>query len=157
MPSNEILDGRSVAHWRMHNLRLAGDPLPAPVDVVRWLGAVQSQDVGPAMWSTGMRASGARESDLDRIFADGGILRTHLLRPTWHFVLPEDIRWMLDLTAPRVQIANGHRYRQLELDPDTLARCNDLIVAELAGGNHGTRNQIGAMLRERGISTEGQS
>jgi hypothetical protein len=86
----------------MYNLRLTGDRLEAPEDVVRWLGAVQSQDYHPAKWSVAARTTGVDDAAMDRAYASGAILRTHVLRPTWHFVLPEDIRWMLELTAPRV-------------------------------------------------------
>ena len=66
-----------------------------------WLGAVQSQDFGPAKWSVGRRTQGATDAELDQAYAAGTILRTHVLRPTWHFVLPADIRWLLAATAPR--------------------------------------------------------
>jgi len=40
------------------------------------------------------------------------------MRPTWHFVTPANIRWMLELTAPRVHAANTFMYRKLELLPN---------------------------------------
>jgi len=69
---------------------------------VGWLGAVQSQDYGPAKWAVGMRQRRASDAAVERAFAEGRILRTHVLRPTWHFVLPADIRWLLTATAPRL-------------------------------------------------------
>ena len=80
------------------------------------LGAVQSQDYAGAKWGLGQRLKDATDAAIDRDFNDGKILRTHLMRPTWHFVAPEDIRWMLMLTAPRGPCANVFMYRQLELD-----------------------------------------
>src|SRR4051812_24483094 len=114
------MQSRDVAYWRMHTLRLSGAPFQAPQDVVRWLGAVQSQDYGPAKWSLGQRTVGVGDAALDQAFAEGAILRTHVLRPTWHFVLPEDIRWMLELTALRVHALNAFYYRQAGLDDDLL-------------------------------------
>src|SRR5690606_27506039 len=70
--------------------------------------------------------------------------------------LPEDIRWLLALTAPRVQASNAGRYRQLGLDTDTLVRSSDLIARELAGGTYRTRAELGAMLEAHGIDTAGQ-
>jgi hypothetical protein len=67
-----------------------------------------------------MRTAGTRDADVEQVFATGRILRTHLLRPTWHFVLPEDIRWMLQLTAPRVHALNAYYCRQVGLDEATL-------------------------------------
>ena len=86
----------------MSNLRISGTPFATPEEVVHWLCAVQSQDYGPAKWSVAARTTGIRDSLMDQAFADGTILRTHVLRPTWHFVVPADIRWMLELTAHRI-------------------------------------------------------
>ena len=148
------MHSKDIAQWRMHNLGLSGAPFEAPEDVVHWLGAVQSQDYGPAKWSVGQRADGVGDVAMDRAFADGTILRTHVLRPTWHFVLPADIRWMLELTAPRVRALNAYRHRQLELDATVLQKCTGLLVGVLQGGNPLTREELGAMLRGAGIATK---
>ena len=79
-----------------------GAPFESPEDAVGWLGAVQSQDYAAAKWAHRAANRGATEADFDRL-ATGSILRTHVLRPTWHFVRPADIRWLLALTAPRVR------------------------------------------------------
>lgn len=144
-----------VAYRRLHNQRLEGEPLPSPVDVVRWLGAVQAQDYGPARWSLGERSRGAVDADIDRAMAEGAILRTHMLRPTWHFVLPADIRWMQALTAPRVHAQNAYYYRQTGLDDGLRARCNRLLQGALRGGNHLTRRELEAVLAADGIALKG--
>ncbi len=69
-----------------------------------------------------------------------------MLRPTWHFVLPEDIRWMLELTGPRVRQVLGYYDRQLELDAPLLRRNRRRIARALAGGNHLTRLELKAVL-----------
>jgi hypothetical protein len=140
-----------IAEWRMRNLRLAGPGLPAPEAVVGWLTAVQSQDYGPAKWSVAQRTDGANDALLEQAFARGTILRTHVLRPTWHFVLPADIRWMLKVTAPRVHAQNAHYYRQLELDADVLARTDALLASALAGGRSRTRKALEAELNGAGV------
>ena len=140
----------------MHNLRLSGAPIESPEAVVRWLGAVQSQDYGPAKWSVGHRTVGVDNVALDRLFEEGSILRTHVLRPTWHFVLPEDIRWLLALTGPRVQVTNAHRYRELGLDDTVLMRGTTRVVRALQGGRHLTRKELAAALDSAGIATDGQ-
>jgi len=128
------MDSRYIADWRMHNLRLSGPPFEAPEDVVHWLGAVQSQDYGPAKWSVAERTGGVSDVAMDQAVADGTILRTHVLRPTWHFVLPADIRWMLELTAPRVHTQNAYQYRQMGLDDAVLEQCTALLAGALRGG-----------------------
>jgi hypothetical protein len=111
-----------IARERLRNLRIEGRPLKRAVDVVQWLVASQAQDFAGAKWALGMRQRGATDSVVERAFNDGAILRTHMMRPTWHFVAQDDIRWMLALTAPRVHAVNGHRYRALELDDKTLKK-----------------------------------
>src|SRR5258708_11714383 len=73
---------------------------------------------------------------LDRLFDEGAILRTHVLRPPWHFVLPEDIRWLLELTGPRIARGMAGRPRELELDAETVARAKAAFAQALAGGRH---------------------
>jgi winged helix DNA-binding protein len=83
-------------------------------------------------------------------------LRTHLLRPTWHFVLPEDIRWLLQLTAPRVHALNASMYSKLELDDRVFGKSNSILVKSLEGGRHLTRKEIADNLERRaGISASG--
>ncbi|MGH2350631.1 MAG: winged helix DNA-binding domain-containing protein [Chloroflexota bacterium] len=149
------LNSHDIAHWRMRNLGLSEPPFEAPEAVVRWLGAVQSQDYSPAKWSVAERTRGVSDTAMDQAFADGAILRTHVLRPTWHFVLPADIRWMLELTAPRVQALNAYHYRRLELDDTVLEQCNALLVSVLRGGNQLTRKALAAVLEGAGIVTSG--
>src|ERR1051325_7205333 len=100
-----------IARRRLFAQRLAGEPLASPVEVVRWLCAVQSQDYGGAKWALAQRSRPISNVELDRAFDAGSILRTHVLRPTWHFVLPEDVRWLAELTGPRVQRGLAGRYR----------------------------------------------
>lgn len=152
---NAPADAVDLAHRRMHNLRLSGPPPASVEDAVRWLGAVQSQDYGPAKWSIGLRVPGISDADIDKAFADAAVLRTHVLRPTWHFVLPADIRWLLALTAPRVHALNAYYYRQLGLDPDIRRKCHTLLAGMLAGGAQLTRKEITAALTGAGVATDG--
>ncbi|CAN5831978.1 hypothetical protein BH24CHL6_BH24CHL6_01050 [soil metagenome] len=124
-----------LARRRLHNQRLDG---PA----------------GLAKSSLGQRTEGLTDSDIDSLLADGRILRTHILRPTWHFVLPADIRWMMQLTGPRVELRIRSRTRALDLDERRLTEAYGVITDALAGGGRLTRRQIGSRLQERGISTD---
>jgi hypothetical protein len=145
-----------IAHRRIHNQRLAGNPLGAPEDVVRWLGCVQAQDYGPAKWSVGERTRGATDAALDSAFSAGAILRTHVLRPTWHFVLPADIRWIQQLTAPRVHAQNAYYYRQTGLeDAGVREKARRLIADALRGENHLTRRALEGALHAGGIVAKG--
>src|SRR5687767_4908678 len=91
-----------IAHLRLHNQGLSKLRFANPGDVVAQLGAVQAQDYSGAKWALGQRVKDTSDATLDQLFNQGEILRTHIMRPTWHFVTPADIRWILELTAPRV-------------------------------------------------------
>jgi hypothetical protein len=144
-----------VANQRMNNQRLSGVPFAHPEEVVGWLCAVQAQDYGAAKWGVAQRTTGATNEDFDRLFDAGAVLRTHVLRPTWHFVTPADIRWMLGLTAPRVHAANSYYYRKLELDDAVFRTGNELLTTALQGGKQLTRAELAGGLRHGGIDASG--
>ena len=139
-----------VIRRRLRTQRLTGAGSALSEDVVGWLGAVQAQDYGPAKWAVGMRQRGGTDAAVERAFAEGRILRTHVLRPTWHFVLPADIRWLLAATAPRIQAGNAGRYRQLGLDGATLRRSEKLLAGALRGGEQLTRKDLADVLAAGG-------
>lgn len=145
-----------IASRRLHTQRLTGEPFASPVEAVAWLGAVQSQDYAGAKWALGQRTRDVTDADLDRLFDEGAILRTHVMRPTWHFVLPDDIRWLLDLTAPRVKATLAHYDRQLEIDLTLLKRSHAMMETALRDGTHLTRNELAAALERAGIPAAGQ-
>lgn len=150
-----VVTGKDVALRRLRNQRLAGDPFESPQEAVGCLGAVQSQDYGGAKWAIGQRTRGATDADLDRLFDEGRILRTHLMRPTWHFVLPEDLRWLLELTAPRVKATMAANDRVQEVDAQVLARTHRVLEQALGDAHHLTRTELAAALESAGIAAGG--
>ena len=144
-----------ITRHRLHKQHLVGKRLASAADVVRWQGAVQSQDYGGAKWGVGQRTHGLTDADIDREFDEGAFLRTHVMRPTWHFVVPEDIRWLLQLTAPRVHAINAYYYRQTELDDAIFAQSTRLLEATLRDRNFQTRTELARVFREAGIEAEG--
>jgi hypothetical protein len=145
-----------IARRRLRNSRLTGTGFTSPAEAVGWHLAMQAQDYGPAKWSIGQRSKGLTDHDLDEALANGSIIRTHVLRPTWHFVARDDLRWLLALSGPRVQQGNARRRRQLDLDEKTLTRCEAVIVSALEGDNRLTRNELAAVLDDAGIDRSGQ-
>jgi hypothetical protein len=140
---------------RLRNQKLIRSDVRDPAHVVAWLGAVQAQDYAGAKWALGMRTKGVTDADVERAFNEGAILRTHVMRPTWHFVSPADIKWMLALTAPRVHAVNAHYYRKFELDDRLFARSRRVLERALQGGNHLTRTELASALRHAGIDAGG--
>jgi hypothetical protein len=143
----------NIAAQRLYNQRLEGQKFATPGEVVAWFGAVQAQEYALARWALGLRMEHATDPLVEQAFTDGAILRTHVMRPTWHFVTSADIRWILELTGPRVHTVNGYMYRQQELDDTLLKRADELIGGMVAGNNYLTRTEIGARLAEHGIDT----
>lgn len=139
-----------IVWHRLYQQQLSHPTFTTPQEVVSWLGAVQSQDYGGGKWAVAQRTRWLTSTAVDEAFARGEILRTHVLRPTWHFVTPQDLRWMLTLTAPRINRAMGHYYRQNELDDALFARCNALF-AEALVGKQLTKAELGQILATAGI------
>jgi hypothetical protein len=99
------------------------------------MGAVQAQEYPFARWSVGQRAVAALdEAAVDAALARGEIVRTHVMRDTWHFVAASDARWLLRLTGPRIRARNGTMYRKLGLDAAQLTKSAALLADVLSGG-----------------------
>ncbi len=149
------MERNEIALRRLVNQSLTKPAFSTAQAVVENLGAVQSQDYAGAKWALALRMTTApTDSELDKAFDAGTILRTHILRPTWHFVTPDDIRWMLELTAPRVHAANAHMYRQLAMDEGLRKKSNAILVKALQGNKYKTRAELGAALQAHGIETK---
>ena len=145
----------AIAPLRMRSQRLWGTRFETPREVVRWLAAMQAQEFALAKWSVAQRTRGATHTDVAEALATGVIVRTHVLRPTWHFALGEDIRWLLKVTAPRVHALNAYYNRQHELDTKLFAKSNSIIAKALEGGAHLTRSDLAAALTRGGIGAAG--
>jgi hypothetical protein len=144
-----------IADHRLRNQRLTGTPFESLEDAVRWLTAVQAQDYYGAKWGLAQRVKSLPDARIDDLFNQGKILRTHVMRPTWHFVLPADIRWLLKLTAPRVNAVSAYVYRQFELDEALFRRSNKALVRALRGGKHLTRAELALALSRARIEASG--
>jgi hypothetical protein len=141
---------------RLRNQRLTTTELRTPEAIVAAFGAVQAQEYAIAKWGVAQRSKKLTDQDVERAFTDGRILRTHVMRPTWHFVSPADIHWMLALTAPRVNALMATYDRRLELDARVYARSHDAIARALEGGVFLTRAEIAAVLGRARIRASGQ-
>ncbi len=118
------------------------------------MGAMQAQDYTMAKWAIGHRMVAATDETVESAINEGHIIRTHLLRPIWHFVSAGDIHWMLELTALRIKASMNSRNRELELSPEVFTKCFDLIGEEMSGGNHLTRQQIAGIVVTANIKTD---
>jgi hypothetical protein len=148
------LDPPAIVRQRLRRQRLVGERFNDLAEALTFFGATQGQDYAEAKWSLGQRVDGVVDSELDAAFDRGEIIRTHVLRPTWHLVVPRDVRWMLELTAPRVQRALGSNYRRLGLDDAVFARAHEAIERALEPGEPLILNELIEALEGAGIRGE---
>jgi len=151
------MNSAEILKLRLQNTGLINSQFKSATDVVSHLGAVQAQDFTAAKWALGLRIKDSTDEDIERAFNRGEILRTHIMRPTWHFVVPEDIRWMLELTAPRVKALLVNSNQKLGLDAALFEKSNSIIAEALEGNNYLTRQELKGLLANQGIKTNVQA
>ncbi|WPU91201.1 winged helix DNA-binding domain-containing protein [Mucilaginibacter sabulilitoris] len=143
-----------LASLRIYNQQIHNPQFKTPEDVVKYMVAMQAQDYAGAKWAIGLRMKIANENFIEQAIGDGKILRTHLLRPTWHFVLPQDIRWILNLTAPRIKAANAGMYKKFGVDDAIFNKSNNTLAKALEGDKQLTRPELVDVLQKAGIATD---
>ncbi|RYU96327.1 winged helix DNA-binding domain-containing protein [Emticicia agri] len=149
-----MMTNTEIITHRLYNQQITETQFTKPEEIVSWLVAVQAQEYAMSKWAIGLRLNGVKEAEVEQAINDGRILRTHVMRPTWHFVAPADIRWLLALTAPRVHAFNAFQYRKNGLDSKVFNKCNDIMVKNLEGGKSLTRATLNAAFQEAGIVTD---
>ncbi|MBC8074533.1 MAG: AlkZ family DNA glycosylase [Chloroflexales bacterium] len=142
----------TIGAQRLVSQQIARPTFSEPGEAVRWLGAVQAQDYLGALWAVAVRTVGATEQTVEQALAERRIVRTWPMRGTIHFVAPADVRWMLELLAPRVVQRSQGRLRQLGLDATTLAASATVIAKALEGGKQLTRPALYGVLESAGIA-----
>ncbi len=142
-----------ISNLRLVSQRITGGKFKTAKEVVDWMGAIQAQDYAMSKWAIGLRVNDSTEKLISTTIDKGEIIRTHLMRPTWHLVSSEDIYWLLELTAPHVKSSMKGRHRELELSESILKKTNKIIRKSLQGNNHLTREDLVLILEAAGIST----
>ena len=139
---------------RLHNQLLAAHHWEEPADVVSWMGAMQAQALDLAKWAIGVRLNGKTVKDIEDDLNTGKIIRTHILRPTWHFVTAEDIHWMSELSAPRLKPIYLSYCKMQKADESLISRAIPVLEKILSGGKHLTRQEIGVCLQAEKIPVD---
>lgn len=143
-----------ISQHRLFNQHINDDRFKTEKDLVGWMGAMQAQDYSMSKYAIGIRLKNTTDKIVEAAIDKGKIIRTHVLRPTWHFVAAEDIRWMLDLTAKNLNRSLSSNNKRLELDEKTFNKANNIIEKLLRDGKHLTRKEIMAVLEKKGIKTD---
>lgn len=141
-----------IPKLRLLNQQLANPLFHSPKELVSWMGAVQAQDYAMAKWAVGMRLASATVRTVEEALQKGEILRTHVMRPTWHLVAAEDIRWMLKLSARRIKAANeAYAKGREEISEELYSKSNRVLETILAGKKRLTRLEIAEHFRHSGL------
>lgn len=141
---------------RLHAQQLVAPQFDDPAELIRWMGMVQAQEYGSAKWAVALRLRTPAAAPVEEALREGRILRMHIMRPTWHFIAAEDVRWMLHLSARRIRAANASfaKGNGCGLDEGDYLRCSRLLERILGGGNHLTRQQIAGELERAGMAVD---
>src|SRR3954462_5736993 len=147
---------RALVRLRLRNQLLSRTGPRRPEDVVTWMGALLAQEYEFAKWGVGLQLrDGTTDGDVERAFDEGRILRTHVMRPTWHFVTPADIGWLQKLTGPKVQRLSLPYNQRLGLDTRALVCGVAAIERALRDRQYLTRAELGERLRGAKLPGEG--
>lgn len=142
-----------IAKIRLAGQNVVNSPFSRVKDLVGSMGAMQAQDYNMAKWAVGLRTPGTADDTVGAAIDSGDIIRTHLMRPTWHLVSVEDASWLLELTGPAIKASQKSRNRELELSDEIFAGTNKIIGNAVREGNHLTREELISILRNEGIET----
>lgn len=138
---------------RLLNQKIHANLFKTPQELVTHLGAVQAQDYPMSKWALGLRLGNTNETAIEAAMNAGELVRTHVLRPTWHIVSGPDVRWMLALSGKHIKAASASRDRDLGIDAALYNRTNDLIAKALEGGKNLTREEVMQELERGGVPT----
>lgn len=143
-----------ISAFRLINQHISGNKLNTVNALFSDMGAIQAQDYAMAKWAIGLRMKKATEQLINKAIDDGDIIRTHLLRPTWHFVLAKQLNWIRELTAPGIKSSMKSRNRELELTEEVFRKSHKILKGALKGGNSLTRDELILLLNKANIRTE---
>jgi hypothetical protein len=147
-PSKPFLE-----HSRLRYHNITEHQFPDAQPLIEYMGAVQAQDYPMAKWAIGVRLPSATNASVEAALDAGKLVRTHVLRPTWHIVSGRDVRWMLALTGQHIKSSSFSRDRDLGIDAALYARTNDLIAKALEGRKNLTRAEVMTAIEKGGVET----
>ncbi|HEX6246378.1 MAG TPA: winged helix DNA-binding domain-containing protein [Nocardioidaceae bacterium] len=148
---------RELARWRLRSQHLVTPHAESAAAAVRGLLAVQAENASQATWAVASRTQHPDAGELRSLLDQGSVIRTHVLRPTWHFVAAEDVAWLLELTAPRIRPVIARQLEQnLGLSGSDIDRATAVVLAALAEQPDQSREELAPRLQEQGFETGGQ-
>lgn len=148
------MNSAEILNLRLYNQLLTSHQLKAPNEIVSWMGAMQSQALDMAKWAIGTRLENQTIRDVEEALNTGQIIRTHTLRPTWHFVSADDVHWMFDLSNPRLKPIYHCYAKMRQIDESLIYNAIPVLEKILIGGKHLTKQEIGSALQTQDITLD---
>ncbi len=145
---------KEISAGRLRSQKIESNEHLTPSELVKWIGAIQAQDFQMAKWAIGIRSEGLSEREIEESFNKGEILRVHLLRPTWHFVTAEDIRWILRLTADKIKSSLKSRHKELGITATVISKTRAIIENSLSIHHNLTREELASEFNKANIKTD---
>ena len=143
-----------ISICRLFSQRISSSEFTSAKEIVGWMGAMQAQDFAMAKWAVGIRLLNPTNAKIETALNKGEIIRTHVMRPTWHFVAADDIYWLLDLSSSKIKSAMKSRDKELELTEAIFNKSNNILEGVLSGGAHLTREELAEALNNSNITTD---
>jgi DNA glycosylase AlkZ-like len=146
-----------LARWRLRTQHLVEPHLATAAGVVGALLAVQAENMAQSAWAVAARTAAPDPADLAGLLDDGKVVRTHVLRPTWHFVAADDIAWLLELTGPRVRRTTQQHLRAVHgMDDRTINDASTAVLEALESPNL-SRADLAGVLADAGHEIASQT
>jgi hypothetical protein len=143
-----------ISRMRCKNQQVVGSRLSSAEEVSKWMVALQAQDYIMSKWAFGIRVPDSTEEMINNEIDAGRIIRTHVLRPTWHFISADDIYWLIAISHRHIRNSMSYREKQLELSDDIFSVCNRILEKSLRDNNHKTREELISELLEEKIRVD---
>lgn len=143
-----------IARMRLASQQITATEFTSAKEIVGWLGAMQAQDYAMIKWAVGVRLPGITDDEVETAVSTPHLIRTHLLRPTWHLVSADDIYWLLALTAPQIKAKLKSRHRELALSTAVFRKSHAVLENALVGGKQLSRTAVLAEFAKENIATD---
>lgn len=143
-----------IAKIRLQTQQLSPTSQNNIAELVGFMGAMQAQDYAMSKWAIGTRLPHTTDAEVEQALSNGEILRTHILRPTWHLVSAKDMYWMLELSAPQVKKILNSSDKKLGLDEKVYLKATRILEQRLRDHQHLTREALIKAFEEAKINTD---
>jgi len=148
------MTSKEIVNLRLKSQQFVNAELNSAKDLASYMGAMQAQDFEMVKWAVGIRLPNSRIQTVESAINKGEVIRTHLMRPTWHLVSADDVYWLLELTASKIKSSMKSRDRQLELSETILKKTNRILEKALLGRNYLSREEIKIKFEKNKIVTD---